>query len=53
MCFVNRRGLGKAKHVDVQILRIQEASKSGRSEEGRHEGEPSRLNDEAAAETED
>ena len=30
MCFVNRRGLGKAKHVDMQNLCIQEASKSGR-----------------------
>ena len=27
---VNRRGLGKAKHVDMQNLWIQEASKSGR-----------------------
>ena len=26
---VNRRGLGKAKHVDMQNLWIQEASKSG------------------------
>ena len=26
----NRRGLGKAKHVDMQNLWIQEASKSGR-----------------------
>ena len=30
MGFVNRRGLGKAKHVDMQSLWIQEASKSGR-----------------------
>ena len=30
MCFVNRRGLGKAKHVDMQNLWIQESSKSGR-----------------------
>ena len=30
MCFVNRRGLGKAKHVNMQNLWIQEASKSGR-----------------------
>ena len=29
-CLVNRRGLGKAKHVDMQNLWIQEASKSGR-----------------------
>ena len=30
MCLVNRRGLGKAKHVDRQNLWIQEAPKSGR-----------------------
>ena len=30
MCLVNRRELGKAKHVDMQNLWIQEASKSGR-----------------------
>ena len=30
MCLVNRRGLGKAKHVDMQNFWIQEASKSGR-----------------------
>ena len=30
LCLVNRRGLGKAKHVDMQNLWIQEASKSGR-----------------------
>ena len=30
MCLVNRRGLGKAKDVDMQNLWIQEASKSGR-----------------------
>ena len=30
MCLVNRRGLGKTKHVDMQNLWIQEASKSGR-----------------------
>ena len=28
MCLVNCRGLGKAKHVNVQHLWIQEASKS-------------------------
>ena len=28
MCLVNRRGLGKAKHLNVQHLRTQEASKS-------------------------
>ena len=52
---VNRRGLGKAKHVDMQNLWIQEASKVSRlgfvDEEGRHEREPSRFNDETAAET--
>ena len=30
MCLVNCRGLGKAKHVDMQNLWIQVASKSGR-----------------------
>ena len=30
MCLVNRRGLGNAKHVDMQNLWIQEASKTGR-----------------------
>ena len=30
VCLVNRGGLGKAKHVDMQNLWIQEASKSGR-----------------------
>ena len=30
MCLVNRRGLGKGKHVDMQNLWIQEASKSKR-----------------------
>ena len=30
MFLVNRRGLGKAKHVDMQNLWTQEASKSGR-----------------------
>ena len=29
MCLANRRGLGKAKHVDMQNLWIQDASKSG------------------------
>ena len=28
MCLVNRRGLGKAKHVDMQSLWIQGASNS-------------------------
>ena len=45
MGLVNRRGLGKAKHVDMQNLRVQE-------EEGRHEREPSRLSDETDAEIE-
>ena len=30
MCLVNRRGLGKAKHVDMQNLWIHGASKSKR-----------------------
>ena len=30
MCLVNSRGLGKAKHVDMQNLWIQEGSKAGR-----------------------
>ena len=30
MCLVNSRGLGKAKHVDMQNLWIQEDSKSRR-----------------------
>ena len=30
VCLVNRRGLGKAKHVDMQNLWMQEASKSKR-----------------------
>ena len=29
MCLVNRRGLGKAKHVDMQNVWIQEGSKLG------------------------
>ena len=34
MCLVNRRGLGKAMHIDMQNLWIQEASKSGQFEVG-------------------
>ena len=30
MCLVNRRRMGKSQHVDMENLRIQEASKSGR-----------------------
>ena len=30
VCMVSRRGLGKGKHVDMQNLWIQGASKSGR-----------------------
>ena len=30
MCLVNRRGLGKSKHIDMQNLWIQEGCKSGR-----------------------
>ena len=32
MCLVNSRGLGKAKHVDMQNLWIQETSKSERAD---------------------
>ena len=55
MCLVNRRGLGKAKHVDVQSLCIRETSKSGLvgHEEGGHEREPTQLDDETDAEIED
>ena len=30
ICLVSRRGLGKAKHIDMQNLWIQEVSKAGR-----------------------
>ena len=42
MCLVNTKCLGKAKHIDMQNLWIQDASKAGaiRHEEGRHEREP-------------
>ena len=48
MRLVNRRGLGKAKHVDMQKRWIQEASKSTRFVTKRHEREPRGLDDEAA-----
>ena len=53
MGLVNRRGLGKAKHVDMQNLWIQEASKSGRfvTRKVGTSVNPSRFNDETAAET--
>ena len=53
-CLVNRRGLGKAKHVDMQNLRL-EVSKAGRTrhEEGRHERESRRPDDKAAGKAED
>ena len=49
MCLVNRRGLGKAKHVDVQNLWIQGGFqvRQVRHEEAWHECEPGRLDDEA------
>ena len=50
MGLVNPRGLGRAKHVHMQSLWIQKASI--RREESRHEREPRRLDDEAAAGTE-
>ena len=50
MGLVSPRGLGRAKHVDMQSLWIQKASI--RREESRHEREPRRLDDEAAAGTE-
>ena len=54
MCLVNRRGLGKAKHVDMQNLWIQEASKSGGvvTKKVGTCANPADF-DEAAAETED
>ena len=48
MCLVKRRGLGEAKHVDMQNLWIQEASKSGRFTTKKVE--PGRLDDEADSE---
>ena len=46
LCLVNRRCLGKAKHVDMQNLWL-------RHEESRHEREPSRLDDKPAGKAED
>ena len=48
MCLVNRRGLGKAKHVDMQ-----KASKSGRFITKKVGTNVNRLDDEAAGEAED
>ena len=48
MCLVNRRRFGKAKHVSVQHLWTQEASKSVRHQESGHACEP-RVDDETVA----
>ena len=55
MCLVNRRGLGKANHIDMQNLWIQDASKSQkiRHEEGGCERKPRRLDDETTTGTKD
>ena len=55
MCLVNRRGLGKAEHVDMQNLWVQEATKSKkvRHEEDVFEREPRRLDDETTTGTKD
>ena len=52
---VNRKPLGKAKHVDMQNLWIQEASKSGRfaTKKVGHEHESRRPGDETACKAED
>ena len=52
---VNRRGLGKAKHVDMQSLWIQEASKSDRfaTKKNWHECETCRPDNETADKTKD
>ena len=54
MCLVNRRGLGKAEHVDMQNLWIQEAFKSKRfvMKKG-YESKPRRLDDESTTGTRD
>ena len=53
MCLVSRRGLGKAKHVDAESVDTRGIQvRQVRHEEVRREREPSRLNDETAAETE-
>ena len=51
MCLVNRRGLGKAKHVDMQNLWTQEASKSKRfvTKKVGTSVDPADLNDETDA----
>ena len=53
MWLVNRKGLGKAKHVDIESVDTGGIQvRKVRHEEGRHEREPSRLNDETSAEIE-
>ena len=55
MCLVNRRGLGKAKHVDMQNLWIQEGFQFWpvHHEEIWHERESRRPDDETAGKAED
>ena len=50
MCLVNRRGLGKAKHVEVQHLWLQEASKSKRYVTEKDDEATTRTKDRAAYE---
>ena len=55
MCLVNRWGSGKAKHVNVPHLRIQESPKSETfvtKKVGTHVNESRRLDDETVAEAE-
>ena len=51
MCLVNRKGLGKAQHVNVQHHWIQEASKSEKfvTQKVWHARESRRLDDETTA----
>ena len=54
MCKVNRRGQGKAKHVDMQnpVHAGGTQAKKTHPEESRYEREPRRVNDETDGETE-
>ena len=55
MCFVNRRGLGKAKHIDMQNLWILGGFQIWpvHREESRHERASRRPDDETAGKAED